>query len=101
VKYLYSWIREYAPVEKTHREISAILMDLGMNLEASEILADDAILELEITANRPDALSHLGIAREVAAKCGVKLQKPQVLELPVSDLMRICARDTALWWWRT
>ena len=83
MKYLLSWIREYAPVDKTHQEISAILMDLGMNLEASEVLADDVALELEITANRPDALSHLGIAREVAAHCGVPLRKPEFLELPI------------------
>jgi phenylalanyl-tRNA synthetase beta chain len=66
--------------------MTALLMDLGMNLEASEVLDDDVVLELEITANRPDALSHLGIAREVAAKCGVPLKKPAVLELPVSDM---------------
>jgi phenylalanyl-tRNA synthetase beta chain len=85
VKYLLSWIREYAPVDKTQKEISAILMDLGMNLEASEVLADDAVLELEITANRPDALSHLGIAREVAVHCGVPLRKPELLELEVAE----------------
>jgi phenylalanyl-tRNA synthetase beta chain len=33
----------------------------------AEVLgADDAVLEVDVTPNRPDALSHLGIAREVA-----------------------------------
>jgi phenylalanyl-tRNA synthetase beta chain len=37
---------------------------------ASALDLDDQILELAITANRPDGLSMRGIAREVAALCG-------------------------------
>lgn len=37
---------------------------------------DDVILELNVTPNRADALSHLGVAREVAALLGVPLKKP-------------------------
>ncbi|MBC2856231.1 MAG: phenylalanine--tRNA ligase subunit beta [Cetobacterium sp.] len=36
----------------------------------------DAIFELEITPNRPDCLSHIGIAREVAAYYGRKVKYP-------------------------
>lgn len=83
MKYLLSWIREYAAVPDDARALSAALMDLGMNLEASEVLPDETVLELEITANRPDALSHLGVARELAARYGVPLRKPEGLDLPV------------------
>ena len=100
MKYLLSWIREYAPVEADHKALAAVLMDLGMNLEAAEVLADEAVLELEITANRPDALSHLGIAREVAAHYGIPLRKPALLELPVqsggSGAVRIEIQDPVL-----
>jgi phenylalanyl-tRNA synthetase beta chain len=37
---------------------------------------DDAVLEIEVTPNRPDFLSVLGIAREVAAATGVPLSLP-------------------------
>lgn len=37
---------------------------------------DDIIFELEITPNRPDCLSHIGIAREVAAYYGRKVKYP-------------------------
>lgn len=37
---------------------------------------DDVVLELAITANRPDGLSMAGIAREVAALTGSKLSLP-------------------------
>ncbi|MGC8653561.1 MAG: phenylalanine--tRNA ligase subunit beta [Candidatus Kryptoniota bacterium] len=37
---------------------------------------DDTIFEISITPNRPDCLSHVGIAREVAAAFSRKLQHP-------------------------
>ena len=39
---------------------------------------DDTILEIEITPNRPDALSIVGVAREVAALTGAPFRFPQV-----------------------
>jgi phenylalanyl-tRNA synthetase beta chain len=39
---------------------------------------DDAILEVEITPNRPDALSVVGVAREVAALTGAPFRFPQI-----------------------
>jgi phenylalanyl-tRNA synthetase beta chain len=41
---------------------------------------DDTILDLSSTANRADALSMVGIAREVAALTGKPLNLPQILE---------------------
>ncbi|MGL4307577.1 phenylalanine--tRNA ligase subunit beta [Cetobacterium sp. SF1] len=37
---------------------------------------NDVVFELEITPNRPDCLSHIGIAREVAAYYGRKVKYP-------------------------
>ncbi len=37
---------------------------------------DDVIFEVNVTPNRSDALSHLGIAREVATLTGVALKRP-------------------------
>lgn len=37
---------------------------------------EDVLLEVNVTPNRPDALSHLGIAREVAALLGAPLRPP-------------------------
>lgn len=39
---------------------------------------DDTVLELAVTANRPDGLSMVGIAREVAALTGGSLSLPQL-----------------------
>ncbi len=45
----------------------------------------ETVLDLEITPNRPDCLSLIGIAREVAALYGTTLKVPE-LELPESDI---------------
>ena len=37
---------------------------------------EDAVFKLEITPNRPDCLSHIGIAREIAAGLGLELKIP-------------------------
>ncbi len=46
---------------------------------------DDAILDLTSTANRADALSMVGIAREVAALTGAPLTLPSVPTLKIPD----------------
>jgi phenylalanyl-tRNA synthetase beta chain len=43
---------------------------------AAALRLEDVLLEINVTPNRPDALSHLGIAREVAAALGVPLKRP-------------------------
>jgi phenylalanyl-tRNA synthetase beta chain len=67
---------------------------------------DDAVLDVEVTPNRPDFLSMLGIAREVAAATGTPLSMPDtrvdeasedaaaVASLEVLDLER-CPRYVA------
>ncbi|MGC1381228.1 MAG: phenylalanine--tRNA ligase subunit beta [Candidatus Baltobacteraceae bacterium] len=56
-----------------------------MQLEATEQLGSDAVerfgldtavLDVEVTSNRPDAMSVIGLARELAASYGVPLRLP-------------------------
>ena len=59
------------------------LMELDAGLAPGTPLAEvlgppDTVLELEVTPNRPDCLSVIGIAREVAALYGAKLRRPEV-----------------------
>ena len=47
--------------------------------DIKEVLGlDETIIEFEITSNRPDCLSVLGIARETAATLKNKLKKPEI-----------------------
>ena len=47
-------------------------------LQARGMEPDDAVLDIDLTPNRPDAASHLGVARDVAAHAGTALQRPDV-----------------------
>ncbi len=42
----------------------------------------DTVIELELTANRGDCLSHIGVARELAAIFGQELRLPKVKQHP-------------------
>jgi phenylalanyl-tRNA synthetase beta chain len=56
---------------------------------------DDQVLELAITANRPDGLSMEGIAREVAALCGAQTTFPAVPPGPASQPLAVAPADQA------
>jgi phenylalanyl-tRNA synthetase beta chain len=53
----------------------ALLDRAGIPIESVEARGDDAILEAEITPNRPDAMGHRGIAREIAAMAGIPMKE--------------------------
>jgi phenylalanyl-tRNA synthetase beta chain len=61
---------------------------------------DDVVFEVEVTPNRPDCLSVLGIAREVAALTGGRLRPPATAvaeqDPAVESLARVTVEDTEL-----
>ena len=65
----------------------------GQPLE--ELIPSDAILEVEVTPNRPDCLGHLGLARELAAALGRSLGRDFMppftggVEPPGTDLVDV------------
>ncbi len=52
---------------------------------ATSIGAVDDILEVNVTPNRGDALSHLGVARDLAAHFGTRVRLPAIDQVPESD----------------
>ena len=56
-------------------------LPVGADLAVALGLIDD-VMEVNVTPNRPDALSHVGIAREVGAAFGVKWRVPPLPPLP-------------------
>ena len=74
----YNWLREYCPCELPVEELAHRLSMSGCLIEELEPAGDDTVMVAEITANRPDLLGMIGIAREVSALTGVPLRLPQV-----------------------
>lgn len=53
-------------------------LPLGKSLSEALNFKSDHIFDIAVTPNRPDCLSHIGVAREVAALTNKKLKKPTV-----------------------
>jgi phenylalanyl-tRNA synthetase beta chain len=75
---LLSWLREFVDVPGTAEEIAARMSVRGFAVEGIETLGTgpdaDATLDFEITANRPDCMSIVGMAREVATAYALPLE---------------------------
>ncbi|HYE88816.1 MAG TPA: phenylalanine--tRNA ligase subunit beta [Vicinamibacterales bacterium] len=69
-----SWIREFVDIPAPAEEIGARMGLRGLPLESLEPHADDVVMDFEVTANRPDCMSVLGIAREIATAYGLRLE---------------------------
>ena len=73
-----SWLKEYVDPPATPQELAKLLVMAGVGVESIE----GDVLDLEITANRADLLSMLGVARET----GVNLRKPvRVPEIKLAE----------------
>ncbi len=55
--------------------VRALLDRAGIPIASAEARGADTILEAEITPNRPDAMGHRGLAREVAAMAGIPMKE--------------------------
>jgi phenylalanyl-tRNA synthetase beta chain len=64
------WLREYVAVDLPRAELADRLTMIGWVPETVEEKDGDLVFDLESYANRPDALGHLGVAREVATMLG-------------------------------
>jgi len=71
MKILLSWLREFVPFDKEPRELATDLSLLGFAVDAITSDGNETVFEIDVTTNRPDALSHYGLAREVAARYGL------------------------------
>ena len=79
-------------------ELSELLAGLGFPVDGVETSGASAVLEVDVTANRGDAQSHRGLARDVAAKLGAELSPVAVRPLVEGDPLvpiRLEAGDAA------
>src|SRR5271157_14947 len=74
MKVSFNWLKEFVEIPTEPRQLKADLTMVGLNVESFVAAGDDWVLDLEITTNRPDCLSHYGVAREVATLYRVPLR---------------------------
>ncbi|MGC1634280.1 MAG: phenylalanine--tRNA ligase subunit beta, partial [Candidatus Acidiferrales bacterium] len=106
MKVVYNWLKQFVDVTASPADLRARLSLAGIAVDSIEETAAGSVLDAEVTANRPDCLGHLGIAREVAAiyRLPLKPMHPKLKEAAdkVADATRVeieapelCGRFTA------
>ena len=82
-----------------HDGILVLDDDLPVGTPLVDVLGD-AVLDAEVTPNRPDCLSILGVAREVGAITGVRVTEPDAAYPedgpPIADRVTVEIEDPAL-----
>lgn len=78
-----NWLKEFVEVAVEPRQLKRDLTMLGLGVESFTPVNDDWVFEVEVTTNRPDCLSHYGVAREVATFYRKPLKR---LEVSVKEL---------------
>ncbi len=72
----YKWLKELVDFDYSPEELAEKLTFIGLEVERLAEVGDDWCIELELTSNRPDCLSIIGVAREVSVACGSPLKFP-------------------------
>lgn len=75
----WNWLKEYVRLDMSVDALTDRLMMAGLNLEKVVDVEGDLAIDLEVTSNRPDCLSHIGVARET----GVLFDRP--LQVPLAS----------------
>lgn len=81
MKIALQWLADYLPGPLDAQTAADALTHGGLPVEVIETVAGDTVIDVEVTSNRGDCLSHVGVARELAA----------LLNRPFKDVAPACA----------
>lgn len=75
-----NWLKDFVKLSPPLEKVAEDLTMAGLEVKKIEPTPDhkDTLFEIEITPNRPDWLSHLGVAREIAAVQNLSFKAPVV-----------------------
>ncbi|HEX9960930.1 MAG TPA: phenylalanine--tRNA ligase beta subunit-related protein, partial [Pyrinomonadaceae bacterium] len=102
----YNWLKDLIEIDLSPPDLAQKLTGVGLAVEGIHKAGDDFVFDIDLTSNRPDCLSHFGVAREVRAITNYELRitnekarnpqsairNPQLVVIEDSDL---CHRFTA------
>jgi phenylalanyl-tRNA synthetase beta chain len=78
MKMALDWVAEYLDRPVAAAEAGDALMNAGLPIESVVDAGGTQVLDVEVTSNRSDCLSHVGLARELAALLPLKFRMPGV-----------------------
>jgi phenylalanyl-tRNA synthetase beta chain len=100
------WLRDFVDLNVNYHQLADDLTLAGIAVESVSGEGDDAVFEMDITTNRPDAMNHYGVARECSAIYDLPLRaiapqlpavsaaKPARFPIEIAE-PELCARFTA------
>jgi phenylalanyl-tRNA synthetase beta chain len=89
MKVVYNWLKDFVDVTATPDELASRLALSGTNIGGVEKGAHGAVIDAEVSSNRPDSLSHYGIAREISAVYKLPLKAVSQPKLPESSAAKV------------
>ena len=103
MKILVSWLRDFVAVDVTVQELADALTMRGFEVSdiepaPSRVVAtgEDAVLDLEITTNRPDCMGVRGVAREISTIYETELQPLPALPTTPPNTESASAADVSV-----
>ena len=72
----FDWLKDFMEVKLDAAKAQGFLTMAGLEITSMADIDGDHVMEIEVTPNRPDCLSVLGIARELSAASGIPIKLP-------------------------
>ncbi|MGI8639316.1 MAG: phenylalanine--tRNA ligase subunit beta [Pyrinomonadaceae bacterium] len=63
----YNWLKDLVETNLSPQSLAEKLTNAGLTVEGIHEANDDFVFDIDLTSNRSDCLSHLGVSREIAA----------------------------------
>ena len=106
MKVVYNWLKDFVDLTATPQDLASRLALSGTNIAGVENGPHGAVIDAEVSSNRPDCLGHYGVAREAGAIYKLPLRhvapKPAESSAKASDAVKVeiqsselCGRFTA------
>jgi len=84
----YNWLKDLIDLDLSPDETAKALTRVGLAVEGVHPHGDDFVLDIDLTSNRPDCLSHRGVARELGVSLDLELKLTAVeTELPMPAVL--------------
>ena len=78
MKILKSWINDFIEIKNLGADLDNILVNSGLEIDTKSSQINEQVYDLDVTSNRGDCLSHIGVAREIAAFSGSSVKKKPI-----------------------
>ena len=100
-----SWLEDFVKINLPLPQLMWKMTEVGLTTESYEKIDDEIVLDCEVTPNRPDWMSIIGVAREIAAIQNTPLTLPKLndpseptkkLPLKINNDFQLCSRYSAL-----